>query len=178
MSTQYFGPQFKLHSLKSFGEITQHLPVSFYFHPTIIAVDYTVYTSRRLTVLRCSMLHCGILDMTYANLMKKRKTGQLKYLVMLNSWKWWSPGCLLWISSFQLPFFGLEKSVYSVYSIYSMLSQSEIARYLERCVDDEVPVLALEEVLSAYVAWKLIRGQRCEVVLQKLRYLIIYLQVT
>ncbi|KAE9407545.1 hypothetical protein BT96DRAFT_986538 [Gymnopus androsaceus JB14] len=59
-----------------------------------------------------------------------------------------------------------------------MLSQSETAKYLDRCVDEESPELAMEEVLSAYVAWKLVRGQSCEVVLQKLRYLTIYLRVT
>lgn len=59
-----------------------------------------------------------------------------------------------------------------------MLSQSEIARLLDRCVDEESPELAMEEILSAYVAWKLIRGQSCALVLQKLRYLTMYLRVT
>ncbi|KAJ3848510.1 hypothetical protein EV368DRAFT_86535 [Lentinula lateritia] len=59
-----------------------------------------------------------------------------------------------------------------------MLSQSEVARLLDRCVDEESPELAMEEILSAYVAWKLIRGQSCALVLQKLRYLTIYLRVT
>lgn len=53
----------------------------------------------------------------------------------------------------------------------------ETAKYLERCVDDESPELAIEEVLSAYVAWKLVRGQSCEVIIQKLRYLTMYLRV-
>ncbi|KAH7878133.1 uncharacterized protein C8R40DRAFT_1167532 [Lentinula edodes] len=59
-----------------------------------------------------------------------------------------------------------------------MLSQSEVARLLDRCVDEESPELAMEEILSAYVAWKLIRGQSCALVLQKLRYLTMYLRVT
>ncbi|KAJ3795092.1 hypothetical protein GGU11DRAFT_252752 [Lentinula aff. detonsa] len=36
----------------------------------------------------------------------------------------------------------------------------------------------MEEILSAYVAWKFIRGQSCALVMQKLRYLTIYLRVT
>ncbi|KAJ4466257.1 hypothetical protein J3R30DRAFT_3588902 [Lentinula aciculospora] len=59
-----------------------------------------------------------------------------------------------------------------------MLSQSETAKLLDRCVDEESPELAMEEILSAYVAWKLIRGQSCSLVMQKLRYLTMYLRVT
>ncbi|KIK57489.1 hypothetical protein GYMLUDRAFT_86720 [Collybiopsis luxurians FD-317 M1] len=59
-----------------------------------------------------------------------------------------------------------------------MLSQSDTAKLLARCAEEESPELAMEEVLSAYVAWKLIRGQSCELVLQKLRYFTIYLRVT
>ncbi|KAJ3770201.1 hypothetical protein FB446DRAFT_692560 [Lentinula raphanica] len=59
-----------------------------------------------------------------------------------------------------------------------MLSQSETAKLLERCVEEECPELAMEEVLSAYVAWKFIRGQNCALVMQKLRYLALYLRVT
>ncbi|KAJ7645016.1 hypothetical protein B0H17DRAFT_1104405 [Mycena rosella] len=56
-----------------------------------------------------------------------------------------------------------------------MLGQSEIARYLEQC--DGVFV-AIEEVLSAYIVWKYLKGATSERVLVKLRYLTIYLRVT
>lgn len=34
-----------------------------------------------------------------------------------------------------------------------MLSQSEVAKLLEHCVSEDLPELAMEEVLSAYIAW-------------------------
>ncbi|KAJ3834079.1 hypothetical protein F5878DRAFT_375925 [Lentinula raphanica] len=59
-----------------------------------------------------------------------------------------------------------------------MLSQSETAKLLDKCVEEECPELAMEEVLSAYVAWKFIHGKSCAFVMQKLRYLTMYLRVT
>ena len=35
----------------------------------------------------------------------------------------------------------------------NMLSQSETAKLLEHCVSEDLPELAMEEVLSAYIAW-------------------------
>ena len=34
-----------------------------------------------------------------------------------------------------------------------MLSQSEVAKLLEHCASEDLPELAMEEVLSAYIAW-------------------------
>ncbi|EIN05128.1 hypothetical protein PUNSTDRAFT_146032 [Punctularia strigosozonata HHB-11173 SS5] len=56
-----------------------------------------------------------------------------------------------------------------------MLGQAETATYLEQCGDE---LVAIEEVLSAYVIWKFLKGHSCPHVLQKLHYLCIYLRVT
>ncbi|KAJ6582936.1 hypothetical protein DFH09DRAFT_1144963 [Mycena vulgaris] len=56
-----------------------------------------------------------------------------------------------------------------------MLGQAEIARYLDQC---DGSMLAIEEVLSAYIVWKYLKGATSERVLLKLRYLTIYLRVT
>ncbi|KAJ7735809.1 hypothetical protein B0H16DRAFT_128697 [Mycena metata] len=54
-----------------------------------------------------------------------------------------------------------------------MLGQSEITKYLKRC-DTEV---GIEEVLSAYIAAKYLKGATSERVLLKLKYLAMYLRV-
>jgi len=56
-----------------------------------------------------------------------------------------------------------------------MLGQTEIARLLKQCNGD---ALAMEEVMSAYVVWKYVKGRSTEHVLSKLRYLRLYLSVT
>ncbi|KAJ7100041.1 hypothetical protein B0H15DRAFT_818479 [Mycena belliarum] len=56
-----------------------------------------------------------------------------------------------------------------------MLGQVEIARYLDQCNGSP---LAIEEVLSAYIFWKYIKGATSQRVLVKLRYLTLYLRVT
>ncbi|KAF9026159.1 hypothetical protein BDZ89DRAFT_46472 [Hymenopellis radicata] len=55
-----------------------------------------------------------------------------------------------------------------------MLKQSQIARYLDQCTDDD----GVDEVLSAYVLSKMINGLNCAQVLYKLHLLCCYLQVT
>ncbi|KAJ7032021.1 hypothetical protein C8F04DRAFT_671517 [Mycena alexandri] len=54
-----------------------------------------------------------------------------------------------------------------------MLGQSETTKYLKRC---ETKV-GIEEVLSAYIAAKYLKGATSERVLLKLKYLAIYLRV-
>ncbi|KZP09517.1 hypothetical protein FIBSPDRAFT_938460 [Athelia psychrophila] len=56
-----------------------------------------------------------------------------------------------------------------------MLGQNEIGKLLKRCNGDPI---AIEEVLSAYVVWKYLKGRPPGHILSKLRYLTIYLQVT
>jgi len=56
-----------------------------------------------------------------------------------------------------------------------MLGQAQIARYLDKCEDSAI---AIEEVLSAYIVWKYIKGATSLRVLHKLRHLCIYLRVT
>ncbi|KAJ7060976.1 hypothetical protein C8F01DRAFT_1141439 [Mycena amicta] len=56
-----------------------------------------------------------------------------------------------------------------------MLGQSETARYLDQC---EGNLTAIEEVLSAYVVCKYLKGSTSERVLLKIRQLVIYLRVT
>ncbi|KAJ7918423.1 hypothetical protein B0H13DRAFT_1607440 [Mycena leptocephala] len=56
-----------------------------------------------------------------------------------------------------------------------MLGQAEIAKYLDQCNGSR---LAIEEVLSAYIVWKYLKGATSERVLSKLRYLSIFLRVT
>ncbi|KAJ7109609.1 hypothetical protein C8R43DRAFT_1091734 [Mycena crocata] len=56
-----------------------------------------------------------------------------------------------------------------------MLGQTDIAKYLDQCGGSR---LAIEEVLSAYIVWKYLKGATSERVLMKLRYLTIYLRVT
>ncbi|KAJ6616330.1 hypothetical protein B0H10DRAFT_1799721 [Mycena sp. CBHHK59/15] len=56
-----------------------------------------------------------------------------------------------------------------------MLGQADIAKYLDQCNGSR---LAIEEVLSGYIAWKYMKGATSERVLLKLRYLAIYLRVT
>ncbi|KAF8918909.1 hypothetical protein CPB85DRAFT_940020 [Mucidula mucida] len=57
-----------------------------------------------------------------------------------------------------------------------MLSQSQIARYLDQCTDND----GVDEVLSAYVLslQKMVNGLNCAQVLYKLHLLCCYLQVT
>ncbi|KAJ7487240.1 hypothetical protein B0H11DRAFT_1721373 [Mycena galericulata] len=56
-----------------------------------------------------------------------------------------------------------------------MLGQADIAKYFDQCNGS---MLAVEEVLSAYIVWKYLKGATSERVLLKLRYLAIYLKVT
>ncbi|KAJ7734545.1 hypothetical protein DFH07DRAFT_844696 [Mycena maculata] len=56
-----------------------------------------------------------------------------------------------------------------------MLGQAETAKYLDQCNGSRV---AIEEVLSAYIVCKYLKGSTSERVLLKLRYLAIYLRVT
>jgi len=56
-----------------------------------------------------------------------------------------------------------------------MLGQNETGKLLKRCNGDPI---AIEEVLSAYVVWKYLKGRPPGHILSKLRYLTIYLQVT
>ncbi|KAF7319133.1 hypothetical protein HMN09_00249700 [Mycena chlorophos] len=56
-----------------------------------------------------------------------------------------------------------------------MLGQSEVAKYLDQCCGD---VTSMEEVLSAYVVSKYLKGSTSERVLIKMRYLIVYLRAT
>ncbi|KAJ7109611.1 hypothetical protein C8R43DRAFT_179675 [Mycena crocata] len=56
-----------------------------------------------------------------------------------------------------------------------MLGQAETAKYLDQCGGS---LMAIEEVLSAYIVWKYLKGATSERVLTKLRYLTIYLRVT
>ncbi|KAJ7449128.1 hypothetical protein B0H11DRAFT_1743832 [Mycena galericulata] len=56
-----------------------------------------------------------------------------------------------------------------------MLGQTDTAKYLDQCNGS---LLALEEVLSAYIVWKYLRGATSERVLLKLGYLARYLKVT
>jgi len=56
-----------------------------------------------------------------------------------------------------------------------MLGSSEIAHYLDQCNLDPV---AIDEVVSGYIVWKLIRGASTARVLAKLRTLIQYLRFT
>lgn len=56
-----------------------------------------------------------------------------------------------------------------------MLGQNEIGKLLKRCNGDPT---AIEEVLSAYVVWKYLKGRPPGHILGKLRYLRLYLQVT
>lgn len=56
-----------------------------------------------------------------------------------------------------------------------MLDQNETGKLLKRCDGDPI---AIEEVLSAYVVWKYLKGRPPGHILSKLRYLTIYLQVT
>ncbi|KZP23256.1 hypothetical protein FIBSPDRAFT_786085 [Athelia psychrophila] len=55
-----------------------------------------------------------------------------------------------------------------------MLNQNETGKLLKRCDGDPT---AIEEVLSAYVVWKYLKGRPPGHILSKLRYLTIYLQV-
>ncbi|KZP27800.1 hypothetical protein FIBSPDRAFT_780668, partial [Athelia psychrophila] len=56
-----------------------------------------------------------------------------------------------------------------------MLGQTEVAELLKQCNGDS---LAMEEVLSAYVVWKYVKGRSNEHVLEKIRQLRRVLVVT
>ncbi|KAJ6478751.1 hypothetical protein C8R47DRAFT_1138066 [Mycena vitilis] len=56
-----------------------------------------------------------------------------------------------------------------------LLGQTETAKLLEQCNGSR---LAIEEVLSAYIVWKYLRGATSERVLVKLGYLSRYLRLT
>ncbi|KAJ7634555.1 hypothetical protein FB45DRAFT_1056568 [Roridomyces roridus] len=58
-----------------------------------------------------------------------------------------------------------------------MLTQSDIAKYLDQCTGPDA-VLAIDEILSGYIVAKYIRGASAERVLLKLRGLVFYLRVT
>lgn len=49
-----------------------------------------------------------------------------------------------------------------------MLGQSEVVKLLEKCNGDST---AIEEILSAYVVWKLLKGRSTAHVLVKLKEL-------
>ncbi|KAH8927857.1 hypothetical protein BT69DRAFT_1277621 [Atractiella rhizophila] len=55
-----------------------------------------------------------------------------------------------------------------------MLGQADIGKYLDRCTSDQ----EVEEVLSGYVIWKYLRGHTSGEVLEKIRYLTLYLRGT
>lgn len=56
-----------------------------------------------------------------------------------------------------------------------MLGQSETARLLQQCNGDAT---AIEEVLSAYVVWKYLKGRTTTHVLAKLKMLSSFLRIT
>lgn len=56
-----------------------------------------------------------------------------------------------------------------------MLGQSEVVKLLEKCNGDPT---AIEEILSAYVVWKLLKGRSTAYVLVKLKDLCNLLKLT
>jgi len=56
-----------------------------------------------------------------------------------------------------------------------MLGQSHIGKYLDQCGDSR---LAIEEVLSAYIVWKYLKGATTVRVLAKIRLLCFFLRAT
>ncbi|KAF7307046.1 hypothetical protein MIND_00497700 [Mycena indigotica] len=56
-----------------------------------------------------------------------------------------------------------------------MLGQSQVVKYLDQCNGD---LVAIEEVLSAYIVWKYLKGSTSAQVLMKIKLLTIFLRVT
>ncbi|TFK99209.1 hypothetical protein BDV98DRAFT_188518 [Pterulicium gracile] len=56
-----------------------------------------------------------------------------------------------------------------------MLGQADIAKYLDMCHNDPA---AIDEVLRAYVSWKVVRGSSNARVVHKIHYLMMFLKAT